>query len=729
MSVRSTDPEHIKPYSFHGVELRQTAGSADWTGTCPFCDKDRHFFVSPDTGMYDCKVCGERGNVVTFMTNYARMLADSTPASKYASLARRRGIPSKALKEAGLAWDDSMMRWVIPCRSARNTVRDLRVWTGKQVMCTAGCKTQLHGIADLASALPGTRVWLCEGDWDWLTMRAVVRDSKMRDVAVGVPGAGVLKPDWIEALTGMDVVCAYDADDAGQAGAMRALEKMTGRVRSLGFVNWPESVPAGFDLRDYVNLARENGKDAQDIISDLLDIVDVTPRGAERKEGDGVYNATPVVQRLADVSTFDEVRAAFDDKIRMTQDMVNAVRVMLAVCLSNGMGGDPLWLYVVGQPGAGKTLLLSSLAGSQRCVFRSSVTPHGLVSGWKEGKDPSLIPQLSGKTFVLKDFTEILSMPEMQQEEVYSTLRGAYDGSVEKSFGNGVNRVYNPTSTPPFTGFSMLAGVTGAIHGYKRAHLGERFLKYQLEAMSDDDRLAIIHAAMMDVGGERNRELELQSVAGGFLESKWPDTAEPPLPTQGMLNRVGAAAMLVAHLRSQVIRERYSDEISTRPEPEMATRLAKQLIKLSRLVALVDGDAEAGERQWPVIRKVALDTAYGYHLDLVRETMRMGGAATVSELETAARIPRNTLNRRIDDMLALGLFSLSKSDKISASGGRPARVYEVGAAVRKLWETFTNQEQTSWTGKKESSGGVAVPRAAQRGSSTLRKRRRKVSRR
>ncbi len=41
--------------------------------TCPFCNKELHFYINYDTGMWDCKKCGETGNIVTFLNKLGRL--------------------------------------------------------------------------------------------------------------------------------------------------------------------------------------------------------------------------------------------------------------------------------------------------------------------------------------------------------------------------------------------------------------------------------------------------------------------------------------------------------------------------------------------------------------------------------------------------------------------------------------------------------------------------------
>jgi hypothetical protein len=125
---------------------------------------------------------------------------------------------------------------------------------------------------------------------------------------------------------------------------------------------------------------------------------------------------------------------------------LDALKIMYGGALANVLTGDPVWLFLVAPPGGMKSELLMSLSGSQRVHALTALTPHTLISGAQYGGgskgDPSLLPQLNNKIVIIKDFTTLLTMHYTQRDEIFGTLRDAYDGSTEKVFGNGVKRSY-----------------------------------------------------------------------------------------------------------------------------------------------------------------------------------------------------------------------------------------------------------------------------------------------
>ena len=675
-------PPGVRPFICHGVELSPQLGSkANWVGDCFNCGKEKHLFVSPKKGQGDCKVCGWEGNAITFMTQLQQLLAEETTDEELAQFGEDRGrvkigrkkyqatIPVEILKSFGVALNRVTGEWLVPCISERGTVRDLRRrMKDGNVRSTWGANLFLGG-ADRVNASTRSTVWICEGEWDAIALAWLLKEAGADGVVCWVPGASSFKPDWVEYFKNRDVIAVYDADDAGDRAAGKLVEKMGTAPASLRFVAWPDSKPKGYDLRDYVVRCMSTNKNPQATLAELKELVRDQPR---RSVASG-----PVEEAdEGPPATFEEVVEVFKRHVLVNADFREALKVSLAVCYSNDLDADPLWLYLVGPPGIGKTLICNSLGSSPRCKIVSTVSPHALVSGWKEdGVDPSLIPQLRGKTLVVKDFTEILSMPESIQDEIFSTLRGAYDGYVFKPFGNNVVREYKNCH------FSILAGVTNAVHGSSRASLGERFVKFQMIPPINKGADDLIMAAISSVGTEKFMEEEVQTIVRRFLRRKISKMPEVP---RWFVVKLTALVQLIAQLRAQVSRDYRGEEVMYRPAPELGTRLAKQLVKLGMMLAAVDDRKEVNDEDFVTIQRVAHNTASEFHLDIIGAMMQLGGRATRQQVAEATEIPSTTLSRRMEDLGVLKL--ISKTGESHTGRGRPAYIWEVSEYTQKLWK-------------------------------------------
>ncbi len=123
-----------------------------------------------------------------------------------------------------------------------------------------GGKAGLFGVHGLLTGAAQKRpVVVAEGEKDWAVACA---DLAPDYAVVGISaGAGCWRPEWTEALRGRDVILALDPDAAGEAGAAKARDLLTGVAASVRrmaplFSPGPEDAkgkptwPDGIDLFD-----------------------------------------------------------------------------------------------------------------------------------------------------------------------------------------------------------------------------------------------------------------------------------------------------------------------------------------------------------------------------------------------------------------------------------------------------------------------------------------------
>ncbi len=678
MSDEKKKPAAIRTFNFHGADMKEPVDdSGNWSGDCLFCGKEKHFFADGEEGTWDCKVCGETGNTINFLQKLHAKYEGFAEKEHWEKLSKHRGIPIKFLKRRNLVWTGEF--WMMPCYSETGSIRDLRCYDYKQLISTAGCKVQLFGMRELSKSKPGAKVWVCEGEWDVVAMDWLLSDlGKTDDVVVGVPGSGTFKDTWIPKFAGKKVTACYDNDEPGDKGAEKCYRFLKPTAKALDFISWPRSRPKGYDLRDHLKELLPN-TDADEVMKGLLELLERAPRTIKER-------GTPDEDKAMDADlkaiALPELLEAFNKTLHLTSDMVCALKVMLACALSTDMPGDPLWMFIVGAASAGKTQLLSGFAGSSRCIFLSNVSSHALVSGFRGegGSDPSILAKANDKTLVFKDFTEILCKPQVIRDEMFGLLRGGYDGSVTRMFGNGVTRDYQDLH------FTIISGVTHAIHAFNNTSLGERFLKFQFKMATASHVNSVLDSAIGNVGKEKAIEDTLKTAVAAFLVNKVNMDKLPNVPER-YIERLKALVQLIAQVRSTVERDRYTQEIAFRPVAEAGTRLAKQLVKLAMMVAIVEAKDAVDDETYDLIERVGLDTAYGFHLDIVDALMSMGGEATRNETAIFIRMPLSTLHRRFDDLLVMSVVSVSETKrKPDKEDGRPPVVYTVHPLIAGLWQ-------------------------------------------
>src|ERR1039457_2142425 len=640
----------MKLFSLFGVDEKGTSGDQTF-GTCPFCGKPK-FYVKLSTGMWDCKVCGRSGNRYSFIQAVWEQAAQRKDAP-WLDLSADRGLNVAAMQEAGLVWDGT--QWLVPSYNRDGSMVQIQRWVKGKLWNAPGLPVALWGAEQLSEDLP---VYVTEGVWDGIALRQLV-DGEV--VVVAAPGAGVWKDAWSGWLADKNVTLAYDHDSAGSAGLAKVRQKLESGNGQVQWVDWPADVPDGWDVRDFLGVGGE-WEELQELV--------MGDGGAGT--GGGVMGSGVGAEWSGKVLVWSDVQNEYTKWLLMNEQLLDALRLLYAVVLSNRIPGDPVWLFLVAPPGGCKTELLNAFAAVPDCLIRSTITPKALVSGFRgpDGKDPSLIPQLNGKTFILKDFTEILQLPAAMREEVYAVLRGAYDGYVERTYGNGITRSYH-------SHFSFLAGATPHIDQERYANLGERYLLYRVRYPDKEWITTTLERAISNVGQEDQLRSDLAGVAGKFLSHEF---VVPTIPVE-LRRMLAQAAQLGALLRGDVSWDFRGEVLNYLPEIEMGTRMAKQLTKLLMGLCQVDGVSEATQEQFDILLKVVLDTSSPFGVEVIRELVK--GGLTTRDLADITGIPYNTLRKKLEDLVLLG--ALECSVEKTGHSGPAVRSYTLAESTRAQW--------------------------------------------
>lgn len=345
------------------------------------------------------------------------------------------------------------------------------------------------------------------------------------------------------------------------------------------------------------------------------------------------------------------------------------IDVVLATVVAHRFGGDPLWLMLIGASGAGKTELLRALSG-ERIYSLSDLTPQALVSGLKLRKgDPSLLPDMDGKVVVIKDLTTLLSQNEKDRAKIFGQLRDLYDGYTSKAFGSGVGRRSYACRV------GLIAGVTPAIERFQAMNhaLGERFVNYRMEPV-DADRL--IEKAMENADRHEEIRHELERTVLEFLLHEWPTSSDSVTIPKAFVTKIHGLAIATAALRTHVPKTR-AGVVSFVPEPEVGTRLAIQLSKLGRALAIVRRASTLGESEYEVLQKVARDSTPSVRLRIVSALVDLSGLSHIF-LETGAvaersGVPLVSTRAGLEDMRLLGLAENAGANPIRWRLAEPLR--------------------------------------------------------
>ena len=605
------------------------------------------FSVNTATKVWKCHSCGREGNHADFLALRSDALARDVSEEALTTLARDRGVALDTLRRFGTGVTPDGI-YTIPQRMGTEVV-GVRLY---RLGAPVGKRSRMAGRNGLimsrkAATARASGVWVVEGEWDAMVLDQALREGKSSDVVVGLPGAGNANEALAQVLQDKHVMLALDHDAAGVSGEQKIRTLLIGRAKSVRSVHWPRDGKVGHDIRDEWDAAKQK---PNTLLMRLRRMLHDDPRAAPEKPG-----AAPepdakalAVKRMLKKPGFSRGEVMKYYRRWMHLPNPEVLDVIFGTVLANRLDGDPLWLFVVGPAGCGKTALLMPLSTADEVITTTTLTPTALISGAQRlgSTDPSLIPKLNGKVLVVKDFTTILELRDEPRKEIFGVLRDAYDGRTEKYFGTGLHRVYNSR-------FGIVAGVTPAIEKLGPSHsvVGERFLKYYMRREGPQVRVgeAEIRRRIKNRGKQTRMHDELCAVARDLLTRKMPEEL-PSLPER-VEDAVVGLAQWVALMRGAVARDKYTHRLQHMPTAEIGTRVAGQLLNLATGISVFRGKRAIDGEELAVLTRVARDSSPDILERLVQDLYLHDtcDAKRVCDIAARTRIPTDDVHRLLED--------------------------------------------------------------------------------
>lgn len=279
----------------------------------------------------------------------------------------------------------------------------------------------------------------------------------------------------------------------------------------------------------------------------------------------------------------------------------------------------------------GKTTIAEALAVAKKYVYsRDQLT--GLHSGYKSDKegteDHSLLHKIIGKTFVLKDGDTLLQSSNLGQ--ILSEFRAAYDGSSRVYYRHGVDRAYENFR------FTWILLGTSSLRALDSSELGARFVDCIVMDKIDADlerkvlkyvvQKSIRNAAVVVNGkAETSQDIRLvraKRLTGGYVNYLRENAGELMGDVEIGPEReelIMQCGEFVAFLRA-----RESTKQKEVAEREFSSRLVEQYARLTICLAVVMGRPKVDDTIMARVREIAMDTARGRSLNLVRYLYPLG---------------------------------------------------------------------------------------------------------
>ena len=675
----STHP--LYGFFIHGVENTDVLGGSNQNELitdCPFCDKERHFYINVESKLWNCKVCNKGGNYLKFLEEIALRNSSRITTENYQELAVHRELPVEAFYGHGIGYDGE--KFTFPIYDERGRFQDLRYYRlkfGKKtsMMSTKGAKVGLFRSEHLGEDLEAP-IFLCEGEPDAIALHWLLMKIKKPGIVLGSPGATTFKSDWADWFSGRNVYVFYDNDNAGMEGEMRVHANLENIATSLHYLHWPDSKKEGYDIRDLIKFLAVKKKKPEKCFRLLEQWTHSTPRKLENFGVQGEDGKIRVRERKEDLKPI-----SFGDLIKCYKEFLyiedtTPIKILLATVFANRLKHDPVWMFLVGAPSGSKSELIQSLKMCQEIEMVSSMTGQTLVSGMLQvgQRDASLLKRMKNRVMAIKDFTTILNLMPMEQNKIFGQLRDAYDGKLDFFYGHNQNKHYEKLH------FGIIAGVVSEIEkiGAINRSLGERFLKYNLPldyTMQTEDK--IMDKAfdnMQKGGGESGQRDTLAYAVKRFIEAP----VNRPLPqfSRDWLNQIKKLARFSAYMRGFVSKD-HLGHMQYKPQTEKPIRIFKQLVSLGQSLAMLESKTEFTETEFKILREVAVSSCPERVQTMVHMLYGMNGhPANLMVMSEKVNFPPATIKYVLDDLRYLGLV------KMEGVGGKA--YYSLSPSLKEL---------------------------------------------
>ena len=721
--MSTEEPTWEKFYAFYGIDLVPAGGQLK--GDCPFCDKSKHLFVNPKSGLWDCKHCGRDGNANNFIGELHTLMGEHNRPSDLTQLLKlRKGVTAEALQEFHIVWDDITEAYYLPyyylasdtsfsrdtwgTRQGKKAPFKERPWLaslGKFVFtkegkcriyhpCNVNNEFPLVPLIHKASDPQDTACFVLEKQSDALALFSLFQRTvggSNCPTLFGKPGTTTFKKEWISFFAKQDVVLCDDNDKAGIEGLTKTADAIKNVVNNLEFIKWPDGLKQGYDVRDLIIDGKL--KDPADLETYIEPITNF-----EHHHIQPVHTSTSKedMNDLIAHSSFEDLRGALSERLVLKERTLRAMPVVLSGALSTFLPGSPLWMFIVAQASSGKTTIIDGFGtDNEYAHVEDKFGPKTLVSGWRSGsEDASLLPKLQNKILFIKEFTTILGMADSVQKELFDLLRGVYDGHTRVSYGNGEVREYGMDGDPIH--FTIIAGVTNEIYRINQASLGERFVRIEYLDNSESN-IDITRAAIRGTSSPNLGPFVRRNVLGFFHTmankhfpvvngSRVVSGEKLPEINEHWENRIASLAEVVAHLRAKVSKDR-DKQIEYRPVQEVGARLGVQFAKLARASVYTLGESEINERIYPYVAQCGVDTAARFPYEICRLLYRMQkeNGCTRQTISGKLGISSTKTFNVLGDMRELGYIETGKVHNGTGAGGRQSDKWRLEESFCELW--------------------------------------------
>lgn len=682
----------IKEYlTEKGVSFRESG--KEIIAHCVFsnCDDDSvgneaHLYFNTETGQYDCKKCGEKGNLVTLAKHFGDSIQDIAlhPAKRQPQRARfdagsvktchqalpanirqylnGRGITDAIIRVHKLGWGKFYDKWwiTIPIKDAEGNYTFLKLRRDpedatnpdKYKFNPVGSKAAIFGLDMLKG--DEDRIVICEGEFDCLLLVA-----RGISAITSTAGAETFKKEWLEKVGNhRKIYLCFDNDDAGRKGAERVAKLLENTGNEVYIITLPLEVGEGGDITDY--LVKLNGT-TEDLFGKYANRFIGSPPEPRIKK-------VPKPEREIGFLEWREIISEhFPDLLFPAEVGLSIISQILIQEITN-----PFSLVYVDVPSAGKTITINFFSEIEGLTYASDkFTPASFVSNAtnvkkEKLKEIDLLPRLKHKMFLIRDLSVLFSKRDDDLNECLGLLTRVLDGE-------GLNTDSGVHGQRQYIGeylFMILAGSTPIPPRVWKmmGNLGSRlfFLNINSREKSEDEL-----ADQLTTLAYKEKEKICRTATRNFLYTLWhqyPDGVDwdKTKDEQKYKIIIARCAHLLAKLRGviNVWKEWGEDgkEFSYYPPTiEKPDRINQLFYNLCRGHALVHGRMQIDQEDLRPIVELAVDSAPPIRAKLFRKLLENNGKMETSEVMAALNCSRPTALKEMEVMRILAVCDITQN--------------------------------------------------------------------
>ncbi len=707
-----------------GISYREAAGEI--VTKCLFngCDDDSrpnegHLYFSKETGQFDCKKCGEKGNLVTLAKHLGDEVRNlfrdqSTPFStkkretkktveaeeiptalverchqalpdRIRAYLNARGVTNDLIDQFKIGWGNFYGEdWItIPIPKKDNPAeyamlklrRDPESKNEKVPKMKVWPMGATHEIFDWSMFKGATNLFLCEGEFDCLVLL-----SKGIPAVTSTGGCGTFKQEWLKDFSGLESVCVcYDNDTEGEKGATRVLDALKS-VETLKLFQIHLPLDMGEGLKDVTDYFMKYGGDPQA----FMELAQAVSR----------FDAKTRIKRVEKVEnevSFEEWKSAvtqhFPDCAFAAETGLAVISQLLIKDVTN-----PFALVLVDVPSSGKTITTNFFDGLEGLTYASDkFTPASFVSNASNVKreklaEIDLLPRLRYHMFLVRDLATLFSKREEDLQECLGILTRVLDGEGFKT-DSGIHgeRAYIGEYL-----FMMLAASTPiASRVWKTmGSLGSRLFFLNMNARNkSENELAdqLVSTAVKDK--ERACRIATKHFLLGLWHRhqegiEWNRLGDP----RDCLLVITRCAKLLANLRGVigVFKERRldNDELEFDYQPpviEKPDRISQLFYNLCRGHAVVAGRSQINQDDLKFVIELAIDSAPPTRAKLLSILIEHGGELKTSQVETLLQCSKPTALKEMETLKALGVC---ETKEVQGFIGQPEKIISLNEDFR-----------------------------------------------